>query len=391
MTGLGTAATQAFGAIPSVSSCPTAVGGIAYLTTEYGLCGGNGTGSWFGAYWDSATTAPTAGHFTMWGNSSRPGVLAESGYSPSGTGLGVATTTGTHPSGNCAKWDASGNVIDAGAPCGSGSSGAGVSGSGSLTFGAIADGTCGTDQTFTLTGVTAGGAFQPGWPATFPTAVSGIMFASATNTITVRACNLSGASVTVPALTYSALLGGGGSGGGGSTISTPSTTTVGNVPQYSNTTGTALSTGLGLVTTVGSPGLDTNIASEKAVRTAIAGVTGSLPAQTGTASYLLSNGTSASWGNIATGGSGALDCATTPGVCDIVTAIVPFKGSANNWSGLNTFSLLSIPVGTPTSSTAACTAVGLVEHDNSYLYVCLTAGIAGAGLWSRVALTSTGW
>lgn len=63
-----------------------------------------------------------------------------------------------------------------------------------------------------------------------------------------------------------------------------------------------------------------------------------LPAETGTAGYLVTDGTTASWGNIATGGSGALDCATVPGVCDVVTAIVPLKPSANAWTGANDFS-----------------------------------------------------
>jgi hypothetical protein len=52
------------------------------------------------------------------------------------------------------------------------------------------------------------------------------------------------------------------------------------------------------------------------------------------------NGGSGSGGTITTGSSGALDCATTPGVCDIVTAIVPLKSSANIFTGVNKFSQL---------------------------------------------------
>jgi len=52
--------------------------------------------------------------------------------------------------------------------------------------------------------------------------------------------------------------------------------------------------------------------------------TSGLPAQTGIAGYLTTNGTTPSWGNITTGASGALDCSTTPGTCDI-TSIVPLK------------------------------------------------------------------
>jgi len=73
-----------------------------------------------------------------------------------------------------------------------------------------------------------------------------------------------------------ALVSGCGSGGGG--MSGPGVTVIGNVPQWSNTGGTTVSNGLGVVTAVGSPGLDINIATEKAIRTAItaatSGVTG---------------------------------------------------------------------------------------------------------------------
>ncbi len=50
----------------------------------------------------------------------------------SGTGASTVTTTAAGTSGNCAKWDANGNVIDAGSPCGTGSGG---SGSGTVNSG----------------------------------------------------------------------------------------------------------------------------------------------------------------------------------------------------------------------------------------------------------------
>ncbi len=101
------------------------------------------------------------------------------------TGSGTKTITGTAAgvANDCAKWDANGNVIDAGSPCGTGS---------------------------------------------------------------------------------------------GSGIAGPSSTTTGNVPQFGNTTGSALSTGLGVVTAVGSPGADTNLPTEKSVRTAIASAVASV-------------------------------------------------------------------------------------------------------------------
>jgi hypothetical protein len=193
-----------------------------------------------------------------------------------------------------------------------------------------------------------------------------------------------------------------GSGGGGGGISAPSSTTVGNVPQFSNTTGTAVSTGLGVVTTVGSPGADTNLPTEKSVRTAIntaLGGSGNLPSQTGTAGYLTTNGSTASWGNIATGGSGALDCATVPGVCDIVTAIVPLKPAANAWTGANDFSgaaFLRVVTGTgvpATGCSAAANAGSVYERSDTQatgasLYVCSQTG-SGTYSWENVQTSGT--
>jgi hypothetical protein len=106
-----------------------------------------------------------------------------------------------------------------------------------------------------------------------------------------------------------------------------------------------------------------------------------LPQQTGTPGYLVSNGNTAAWGNIATGPSGALDCVSQPGVCDIVTALVPLKVTANTWSGANDFGsaaflrLLSGP-GIPLIGCALPTDSGKVyvrndsKTPNSSLYIC---------------------
>ena len=69
---------------------------------------------------------------------------------------------------------------------------------------------------------------------------------------------------------------------------------------------------------------------------------GSLPAQS-VQSYLKSNGTTASWGDIITGPTGALCAGTgcsggTPGIVDIVTSVVPTKTGANSFTGQNDFS-----------------------------------------------------
>jgi len=74
-----------------------------------------------------------------------------------------------------------------------------------LTFPAIATGTCAADQTITVTGANPGDAVAPGWPA-LPTGILGLMTVSSANTVTVRLCNLSGSSVTPAAATYRATI-----------------------------------------------------------------------------------------------------------------------------------------------------------------------------------------
>ena len=60
---------------------------------------------------------------------------------------------------------------------------------------------------------------------------------------------------------------------------------------------------------------------------------GTLPSYTGNAGYLTTNGSSASWGDITTGPTGALCAGTgcsggTPGIVDVVTSVVPTKTTA---------------------------------------------------------------
>lgn len=80
-----------------------------------------------------------------------------------------------------------------------------TSGSSSLTFGGVGDGTCSL-LTFTLTGANTGDAVAPQWPATLPSGFIGMIDISATNTAQVTLCNLSGGFVTVGTLTYGASL-----------------------------------------------------------------------------------------------------------------------------------------------------------------------------------------
>ena len=58
-------------------------------------------------------------------------------------------------------------------------------------------------------------------------------------------------------------------GYGAGDVSGPVSSLTGDIPQFADTTGKLLEDGLGLATTVGTPGSDSNVPSEKAVRAAI--------------------------------------------------------------------------------------------------------------------------
>jgi len=78
-----------------------------------------------------------------------------------------------------------------------------VSGSATLNFPSITAGTCAADQTFALPGATPGNAVASGWPA-LPAGLTGTMWVSASGTLSVRLCNLSGATSSVASSTYTA-------------------------------------------------------------------------------------------------------------------------------------------------------------------------------------------
>jgi hypothetical protein len=460
--------------ITNYANCPITAGAVAYLTTEFGICGGNGSNFWFSTYWNGNSTAPTINHFVIWGSSTTPGQQIDSGYSASGTGTGVVTTSGTHTSGDCAKWDANGNVIDAGSPCGSGSS--------SPTFSALSSSTNTSAAMLVGTGASLGvtGSGTISATAVPVTGVTGLTFsgntakaASSTGTLTSSDCakwdpngniidagspcasvasgttgqfafySVAGSALTahtlaaadIPALTYQAPLsftgsgtktitstGAGasgncakwdangnvvdagaacGSGSGSGSLSVPSSTTVGNVPQYSNTTGTAVSTGLGVVTAVGTPGLDTNVPTEKSVRTAIAAASaaaGNLPALSGSAGYLITNGTSSSWGDLVTGSSGALCAGTgcsggTAGTIDIVTSVIPRLASANTFTGLNKFQQLQVTIYTvATLPTCSSSFEGQMEGVSDAVSPSYLATVTGGGsVHTPVYCNGTAW
>ena len=113
-----------------------------------------------------------------------------------------------------------------------------------------------------------------------------------------------------------------------------------------------------------------------------------LPSQNGTPGYLFTNGTTVSWGNILTGGSGALDCVSTTGRCD-VTSIVPLKNATNIWTGANDFhsGLLRIPESTISALPPAFSNIGREFMVTDGASTCDTTTGGGS---ARVLVQSTG-
>jgi hypothetical protein len=78
-----------------------------------------------------------------------------------------------------------------------------LAGTSALDFGSIGDGACAA-LTYTLTGTAAGDPVAARWPSTLETGLIGLTRASATDTIEVRLCNLSGAAVNPASQTFGA-------------------------------------------------------------------------------------------------------------------------------------------------------------------------------------------
>ena len=72
-----------------------------------------------------------------------------------------------------------------------------------LDFASIAPGVC-ADSSFAMPGASAGDSVAPGWPAGFESGLIGMMRISASNTVAVRVCNLSGITVDPAAATFRA-------------------------------------------------------------------------------------------------------------------------------------------------------------------------------------------
>lgn len=76
-----------------------------------------------------------------------------------------------------------------------------LTGSAAVNLGEIPDGGSVT-TTITVTGASTGDNVAPGWPSALNTGLSGVMYVSAANTVTVRVFNWSGAAVDPDELTY---------------------------------------------------------------------------------------------------------------------------------------------------------------------------------------------
>lgn len=139
--------------------------------------------------------------------------------SKQGTGAKVQMFSGAAPAADeCAKFDAAGNLVSSGAPCGTGGSGDAIqadlgitvtqagpgtkrvgvdtatvptflTGVASLNFGVIAANAC-AELTFSLPGAYTADAVAPGWPLGLASGLVGVMFVSSQNTISVRLCKV---------------------------------------------------------------------------------------------------------------------------------------------------------------------------------------------------------
>ena len=176
---------------------------------------------------DGMSVVPSSVLINSGGDVSTPGSLSTGvgtsaagrwrGYIPAGTFYAAiqapATLSANYTLVLPTTSPSSGQVLTAGTPDGSGVSqmtwGTGGGGgstagtySGTLDFGNICDG-CTAALTFTATGISSSANLAVGLPASLDTGVTGIAFVSASNTVTVRLTNTSGATVNPASATYS--------------------------------------------------------------------------------------------------------------------------------------------------------------------------------------------
>ena len=81
-----------------------------------------------------------------------------------------------------------------------------LTGSSSLSFGSVAAGACAAELTIGLSGANVGDTVAPGWPASLPSSVLGMMRVSSANSVSVKVCNLGASAATVPQATFQATI-----------------------------------------------------------------------------------------------------------------------------------------------------------------------------------------
>lgn len=89
-------------------------------------------------------------------------------------------------------------------PSGGGTLAVRLVGSATIDFASINDGACADSTSLTVTGAVAADKLAPAWPTALASGLTGSMFVSAADTVTVRLCNLSGASVDPASGTFGA-------------------------------------------------------------------------------------------------------------------------------------------------------------------------------------------
>jgi len=308
----------------------------------------SGTAGQFGFY--SASGTSITPHTLV--ASDIPALNYQAPLSFTGNGTKAASATGTFTVSDCAKWDANGNIIDAGSPCAT-----------------VAAGTTGQFAVYSASGSalaahTLTAADIPALSYQAPLSFTGTGTKTISSTAAGVANNCAKWDANGNVVDAGAPCGTG--SGSGSTLSAPSTTTVGNVPQYSNATGTALSAGLGIVTTLGNPGLDTNLATEKAVRTALAAAAGNTTGFVAGPSGALCTGTGCVGG--------------TSSTIDVVTSVVPLLAAPNTFTGVNKFQQLQVSIYT-VATLPACNASfeGQMEGVSDAVSPSYLATVTGGG------------
>lgn len=154
-------------------------------------------------YWTGAVSAPTSTFIVANANAYRIKLAAGSTAANTAPIKLTPGTLMTTPENGAMEFDASGNLHFTGSGTIRDRIFTGRSGAATLDFPSIAAGAS-ADLTFTITGASNGNAVSPAWPPSLPAGIVGVMFVSATDTITVRLSNVSAAPIDYGLATFGA-------------------------------------------------------------------------------------------------------------------------------------------------------------------------------------------